>query len=62
MLNGYHSYTKSVKMKRASLYEICFCIKDCWDNVTTECVQNGFLKFRYWWRTNIDEDSNDTVI
>lgn len=44
MLNGFHEYTKSGRQKRASLVEVCNWILECWNEVTVDCVKNGFAK------------------
>jgi hypothetical protein len=37
-----HTFTPSGAMKRVSLGEICIWIKESWDEVSVDCVQNGF--------------------
>ncbi len=44
MIKGYHSYTKSGSMKRASYAEVCKWIVESWKEVTVDCVKNGFRK------------------
>jgi hypothetical protein len=42
MVNGYHSFTKSGSIKRASYAEVCQWIDECWSEVTADCIKNGF--------------------
>ena len=42
MVNGYHSFTKSGSMKRASYAVVCQWIDECWGEVTENCIKNGF--------------------
>jgi hypothetical protein len=42
MREGYHTYTKSNIMRKATYSEVCNWIKECWDEITTDCVKNGF--------------------
>ena len=44
MVNGYHSYTNNGNMRRASYSEVCKWIKESWDEVSVECIKNGFRK------------------
>lgn len=42
MVNGYHSFTNSGAIKKASYIEICQWIDECWSEVTADCIKNGF--------------------
>jgi hypothetical protein len=44
MVNGYHSFTKSGIMRRASYAEVCNWIIESWKDITTDCIRNGFKK------------------
>ena len=44
MMNGYHSFTKSGNMKRASYSEICNWIMKSWEEISPNCIKNGFKK------------------
>ncbi|PIO70790.1 DDE superfamily endonuclease [Teladorsagia circumcincta] len=41
-----HTYTRSGKRQRPSYEEICDWIATSWDQVTSECIMNGFRKAR----------------
>jgi hypothetical protein len=41
---GYHSYTKSEKMRKASLIDVCNWIIKSWEEITPQCIKNGFSK------------------
>ena len=70
MVEGYHEFTKSGKMKRASYEEVYNCIDKSWSEITTECIKNGFIKsnVNYYGSTeetilmDTDSDSSDTEI
>lgn len=42
MVDGFHSYTKSGRMQRASYAEICKWIVESWADVARECIFHGF--------------------
>lgn len=44
MINGYHEYTKKGNMKKASYEEVCKWIVESWNEITPECIKNGFSK------------------
>lgn len=44
MKEGHHSYTKSGKMRKASLIDVCNWIIKSWKEITPLCIKNGFSK------------------
>ncbi|KAI5152436.1 hypothetical protein ENBRE01_2830 [Enteropsectra breve] len=44
MMEDDHEFTRGGAMKRASYGQIVRWVKEAWDEVTIECVQNGFRK------------------
>lgn len=44
MIEGFHTFTKGGKMKRASYEEIACWVNDAWNDVSPDTIKNGFLK------------------
>mgnify|MGYP003466395840 FL=1 len=44
IINGCHIYNKTGKIKRATYSEICDWIVKSWEDVTPQCIKNGFKK------------------
>ena len=42
MINGYYSFTNSGSIKNVSYIEICQWIDECWNEITPNCIINGF--------------------
>jgi len=55
MVNGYHEYTKSGRMKKASYEEVCKWIDSSWREITPECIKNGFIKSKVNYYDNNQE-------
>ena len=56
MEDGVHTYTKSGRICRVDLKEICNWIKTAWNSVTKECIENGFKKAMEDKENNTKED------
>ena len=39
-----HTFTKSGNQRRASYSQACRWIKETWDEITIDCIKNGFRK------------------
>ena len=44
MVEGFHTFTKTGKTRRASYSEVCQQIVNSWSKITVNCIKNGFKK------------------
>jgi hypothetical protein len=44
MIEGYHTFTKNGNIRRATCSRVCNWIKESWDEISIECIKNGFRK------------------
>jgi transposase-like protein len=66
MVNGIHTFTKTNRMKRATYEDVCNWVLESWNEVTPECVKNGFKRSKLHVysinnasQTNEDNSDND---
>lgn len=61
MSEGMHSFTKNGTQRRAKYSEICKWIKECWDEITIDCIKNGFRKAGIYDYSTEDSSSRDPM-
>lgn len=57
-----HTFTRSGNQRRASYAQTCLWIKESWDEITTDCIKNGFRKAGICYEKSSDSSSTETDI
>lgn len=57
-----HTFTKSGNQRRASYAQTCLWIEEAWDDITTDCIKNGFRKAGICYKKSSDSSSTETNI
>ncbi len=44
MIERYHTFTKNGNIRRATCSRVCNWIKESWDEISIECIKNGYRR------------------
>jgi ribosomal protein L37E len=63
MVNGVKSFTKTNRMRHATCEEVCKWVLESWNEVTPECVKNGFkrAKLHDYCDNDINQSNEDNT-